>query len=114
MLEADLQDLASIAHEPSSFWIRKSDGPEAAHSRQVEPSATFIRSPGRFSRGEVRRRLGGDHDGMLVFLAEFFILAMANAADIGQAENGSLHGGLVRKSPRLAAIVGGCRVGGIV
>lgn len=49
MLEADLQDLTSIAHEPSSFWIRKSDRPEAAHSRQVEPSAAFIRSPGRFS-----------------------------------------------------------------
>lgn len=51
---------------------------------------------------------------MLVFLAEFFILAVANAADIGQAENGSLHGGLIRESPGLAAIAGGCRVSGIV
>ena len=49
MLEADLQDLTFIAHEPSSFWIRKSHGPEAAHSRQVKPSAAFIWSPGRFS-----------------------------------------------------------------
>jgi hypothetical protein len=49
MLEADLQNLTSVAHEPSSLWIRKSDGPEAAHAKQVEPSAAFIWSPGRFS-----------------------------------------------------------------
>ena len=49
MLEADFQDLAFIAHEPPVMRIRKSDGPEAAHSGQVDPSAPFIGSPGSFS-----------------------------------------------------------------
>ena len=42
VLEANLQDLAVIAHEPSSMRIRKSDGPEAAHFRQHDPSLAFI------------------------------------------------------------------------
>src|SRR5437899_8175390 len=46
-LEADLQDLTSIAHEPSSFRSRKSHRPEAAHSGQREPSVSLIGSPGR-------------------------------------------------------------------
>jgi len=49
ILEADLQDLTSVAHKPSSFRIRECDGPEAAHSGQVEPSAAFIGSPCSFS-----------------------------------------------------------------
>jgi hypothetical protein len=42
MLEADFQDLAVIAHEPPVMRIRKSDGPEAAHFRQHDPSLAFI------------------------------------------------------------------------
>src|SRR4051794_11077503 len=110
MSEADLQDLTSIAHEPSSLGIRKSDSPVAAHFGQLEPSATFVGSPGRSSGGEVRPRLGSNHNGtvvgMGVFLVGFFILmvVMAIAADIGETENGSINGRLFRKSPRLAAI----------
>src|SRR5207247_9460023 len=46
-LEADLQDLTPIAHEPSSFRSRKSDRPKAADSGQLEPSVSLIGSPGR-------------------------------------------------------------------
>src|SRR6202030_2493467 len=46
VLEADLQDLTSIAHEPSSFWCRKSDRPVAAHSGKSKPGLSFIGSPG--------------------------------------------------------------------
>src|SRR6266568_1191268 len=48
-LEADLQDLTSIAHEPPSFRTRKSHRPEAAHLGQREPSVSLIGSPGRCS-----------------------------------------------------------------
>jgi len=47
VLEADLQDLTAIAHEPSSFRCRKSDCPVASHSWQSGPGASFIGSPGR-------------------------------------------------------------------
>jgi hypothetical protein len=46
-LEADLQDLTSVAHKPSSFRIRKSDRPVAAHRGQAEPGSSFVGSPGR-------------------------------------------------------------------
>jgi hypothetical protein len=46
-LEADLEDGATVAHEPSRLRICKSDGPITAYFfGQFEPSVTFIRSPG--------------------------------------------------------------------
>jgi len=48
-LEADLQDLTVITHEPSSFGIREGDGPETAHSGKREPRKAFIGRPGSFS-----------------------------------------------------------------
>jgi len=69
-LEADLQDLAVVADEPSCFWIRKGDRPIAAHLRQLEPGLSFIGSPGGCAGSEVWLSLGRDHDGPLVFMAE--------------------------------------------
>src|SRR5438552_17323894 len=104
-LEADLQDLTSIAHEPSSFRSCESHRPEAAHVGQCEPSVSLIGSPGRCSCIEVRRRMGGDHNGMVVIAVSFFKIVMANAMHEAQAENGSWHGRLVRKSPSSSAVV---------
>ena len=130
LLEPDVQDLTAIAHEPSSSRICKSNCPVATHFGQLEPSATLIRSPSGSSGFEVRFPLGGNHNGTVVLVAvvEFFIIVMttavellimlwriasmstALAADIGEAENGSLHGRLARKSPCAAPIIRGCRL----
>src|SRR5438552_17529526 len=104
-LEADLQNLTSIAHEPSSFRSRKSDSPKAAHSGQCEPSVPFIRGPGCCSCVEVWRRLGGDNNGMVVVVVCFFKIVMADAVHEAQAENGSRHRRLVGKSPGAAAVI---------
>src|SRR5215813_13483540 len=42
---------------------------------------------------------------MVMVLADFFRLAMANSPDIGQAENCPLHGRRIRERPCSAAIV---------
>src|SRR5207248_1653035 len=83
-LEPDLQDLTAIAHEPSSSRICKSNCPVATHVGQLEPSATLIRSPGGSSGFEVRFRLGGNHNGTVVFVAvvEFFIIVMATTVGL--------------------------------
>lgn len=49
MLEADLQDLTSIAHEPSSFWIRKSDRPEGRSLQAGGTKCGLHPESGRFS-----------------------------------------------------------------
>ena len=49
---------------------------------------------------------------MVNVLLEVVTIAMASVADVGQTENGSGYGRLVGKSPGLAAIVRGCRIGG--
>ena len=91
VLEADLQDLASIAYEPSGLRIRKSDRPIAAYLGQAKPRASFIGSPGGRSGIEFGGRLGGDYNGLLMSLLTFFVIliAMTNAASVGKAENGS-------------------------
>ena len=113
MLEADLQYLAVIAYEPTIVWIRKCNGPEAAHIGQHIPSAPFIGSPSRFPGREIRLRLGGDYNGAIVLMTNLVVLSapiavifvVASAADIGQAENRALHRRFVRQGPRLAAVV---------
>jgi hypothetical protein len=48
-LETDFQDMTSVSHKPSSSRIRKGDRPEAAHPGQLEPSTSFVGSPGGWS-----------------------------------------------------------------
>jgi len=74
--EADLEDLTVVAYEPPGVWIRKSDRPVAAHVGQFEPGTSFIGSPCCLSRVEVRLRLGGNYDGLIVLVIEFAIIAM--------------------------------------
>src|ERR1700685_293510 len=136
MSEANVQNLPSIAHEPASFRVGKSDGPVAADFRQSEPGGAFVGSPGRGSGGEIRLGLGGNDDGMVVLVvvivaartaavggqhgaivvlaAGFSVTVAASAADVGEAENGSLHRRLVGKSPGLAGNGRGCHASGVV
>jgi len=95
-LEADLQYLTVIPDEPSGVGIGKSDGPIAAHLRQSEPGAAFVGSPSGFAGGEIRLGLRGDDDRMVAVVAKAkaFVVALPHAADISEAENGSLHGRL--------------------
>src|SRR6478672_9705882 len=108
-LEADLQDLAVVADEPSRFRIRKSDRPVAAHLRQIEPGLSFIGSPGGCAGSEVWLSLGRDHDGPLVLMAEAVpvipIIAVFAATHIGETEDRSWNGRLLGERPGLAAIV---------
>src|SRR6266852_9790521 len=72
LLKADLQNGASRAHQPSSFWTRKSDRPVAGHTRQREPGVSLIGSPGRTSR------IGRNHHRSAVvvsFLSLSFLIA---------------------------------------
>lgn len=48
-LEADLQDLAVIAYEPTRMRIRESDGPVAARPGYWNPRETLIGSKSSFS-----------------------------------------------------------------
>ena len=49
VLEADLQDLAVVADEPTIMRVCKSDGPIATHVGHHVPRAAFVGSPGRRS-----------------------------------------------------------------
>src|SRR5580698_1985335 len=117
-LEADLQNLAVVADEPSGFRIRKSDRPVTAHLRQFKPGSSFIGSPGGCAGVEVRLSLGRDHDGPVVFMAEVVlispIIVVLKATHIGETEDRSWNGRLVGKRPCLAAIIRGCGLGGAV
>src|ERR1700693_3651104 len=109
VVETNLQDLAVIAHEPSRFRIRKTHRPEPAHSGQFVPRASLIGSPGRRSGAEIRLRLRGNDNGMVVFLVslvvKFLVAFLAIATDVRQAENCSLHRRLVRKGASFAAVI---------
>src|SRR4051794_18610445 len=74
-LEADLQDLAIVADEPSGFRICKRDRPVTTRLRQFEPGLSFIGSPSGCAGGEVRLSFGRDHDGPTVFMAEAVVIA---------------------------------------
>src|SRR5262249_37172290 len=94
------------------------DGPEAAHIGQHIPSAPLIRSPSCFAGGEVRLGLCSDYNRAVVLMAIFIVLSasvaivlvIASTADIGQAENRSLHGRFVRQNPGFTPVVRGCCV----
>src|SRR6266568_1543629 len=70
LIEADLQNLAVIADEPSGFRICKSDCPVTAHLRQLEPRLPFIGRPRRRAGTKIRLSLGRDHDGLVVVMVE--------------------------------------------
>src|SRR6202008_2796742 len=104
MLEADLQNLAVVTDEPAIMWVRKTDGPEAADIWQQIPSAALIGSPRSFSGCEVWFGLGGNYHCVVVFVTALVPteaypskLIVTVAADVGETENRSLHGRLVRK-----------------
>src|SRR5712691_5131097 len=100
LLKANLQNSTSRAHQPSSFWTRKSDSPVAGHTGQREPSVSLVGSPSRTSR------IGRDHHGVaaVVSFLSFLIAAVADRPHITQAENRTGHRRRVRKLPCLAAI----------
>src|SRR5271156_2691701 len=87
-LEADLQNLAVVADEPSGFRIRKSDRPVTAHLWQFEPGLSFVGSPSGRAGVEVRLGLGRDHNGPVVSVAEVVlmvpIIVVFKATHIGE------------------------------
>ena len=74
-LEADLQNLAIVADEPSGFRIRKSHCPITAHLRQREPGLSFIGTPSGCAGVEVRLSLGRDYDGPVLIMAGVVLIA---------------------------------------
>ena len=74
-LEADLQNLAVVADEPSGFRIRKSDRPITAHLREFEPGLSFIGTPSGCAGVEVRLSLGRDYDGPVLVMGGVFLIA---------------------------------------
>jgi hypothetical protein len=118
VLEANLQNLAVVADEPSGCGIRKSDRPITAHLRQFDPGLPFIRTPGGSAGGEVRLSLCRDHNTAVVFMAEVVsmppIIAVFSAAHIRQTEDRSWNRRLGRKLPALPAIIRGGHLGSAV
>src|SRR3984957_13393744 len=113
-LEANLQNLAVVADEPSRPRIRKSDRPVTAHVRQLKPGLSFVWTPGGCAGGEVRLSLRRDHDGAVVFVAGVVsippIIVVFNTTHIGETEDCSWNRGLGRKRPLLSAITRSCRL----
>ena len=113
LLEANLQNGTSRAHQPSSFWTRKGYRPVSGHTGQREPGVSLIRSPGRSSR------IGRNHHSaaaVVSFLSSslslslsFLIAAVADRPHITQAENRSGYWRMIGELPGLAAVVGGGR-----
>src|SRR6267378_2351656 len=104
LLKTDLKNSTSRAHQPSSFWTRKSDRPVAGHTGQRKPGVSLIGSPCRSPR------IGRDHHGVaaVVSFLSFLIAAVADRPHVTQAENRTRHWRRTRKFPGLAAIVRGC------
>src|SRR6266403_1456519 len=104
-LKTDLKNSASRAHQPSSFWTRKSNRPVAGHTGQCKPGVSLIGSPCRSSR------IGRDHHSGAVVVSflslslSFMIAAVADRPHVTQAENRTGDRRRVRKLPRLTAIV---------
>src|SRR5579862_4257338 len=118
MLEADLQNLTVIADKPSCLRIRKTDRPVTAHLRKGEPRLSFVGSPSRRTGAEIRLSLGRYYDGPIVFMARMVfpipvvrVVSLFKATGIGETEDRSWSGRLIRKLPCLAAIVGTCCLG---
>src|SRR6266404_4226469 len=107
LLKTDLKNGTSRAHQPSSFWTRKSDRPVSGHTGQREPGVSLIGSPCRSSR------IGRDHNSIAAVVSflslslslSFVIAAVVDRPHITQAENRTGDRRRVRKLPSLAAIV---------
>src|SRR5580704_19277721 len=90
-LEADFQNRAIDADQPSGFGAGEGYGPEAIHAIQGEPGLALVGSPGRAAR------IGGDDHGTIG--AVFSLALLAAATRIGQAEDGSGDWRCIGKGP---------------
>src|SRR5271170_2968666 len=97
-LEADLQNLAVVADEPSGFRIRKGDRPVTAHLWQYEPGLSFVGSPGGRTGVGVRLGLGRDDEGSIMLVAEVVLIVpifvVFKSAHIGETEDRPWNGRL--------------------
>src|ERR1700675_2337287 len=106
LLKANLQNGTSRAHQPTSFWTRKSDGPVSGHTGQREAGVSLVRRPGRASR------IVRDHHSAAVVvsflsapsLSAPSIAAVANRPHVTQAENRTGYRRRIRKRPGFTAI----------
>ena len=105
--EADLQNLASVAYEPSCFWGCESHRPKAARLRQGEPGMALVGSPGGRPGTEVGFGFGGDYDRVIeVLVARFSFAAVAGALDVGETKNRARDGRRIRKATVIAPALG--------
>ena len=117
-LEANLQNLAVVADEPSGFRVRKTDRPITAHVRQCEPGLSFVWTPCGCAGAEVRQSFSGDHHTAVMFVGEVVsmapIILVFRATRIGETEDRSCNGRFGGEGPTLTAIMRGCRLGSTV
>src|SRR6266446_380436 len=104
-LKTDLKNSASRAHQPSSFWTRKSDRPVAGYTGQCKPGVSLIGSPCRSSRISRDHNSGAVVVSFLSLSVSFIIAAVADRPHVAQAKNRTGNRRRVRKLPCLATIV---------